>query len=206
MELRHLRYFLERARIALAAAEDARATGANLEAGVIGTLRLGIAGEAPPRIASGMLAAFGATRPDVELTVVEAYGGTLMRDLRDGRLDAIRPQDLQGERIVVTGHRDGAGHDRSVSELLTSLGMTPVLERGGPGPALYAAVVAGAAVALSTRGAAAGRELFALPLEPARHLEFALLWRVETPALAELIRAGEPDPAPERLGRLAAVA
>jgi DNA-binding transcriptional LysR family regulator len=224
--------FLERARATLAAAEEARATGANLEAGLIGTVRLGIGTEAPARIAPTLLAAFGEERPDVELTVFESYGGTLMRDLRDGRLDAVlapsgfgsadlrslaldsepwvvlaarghrlarlgavRPQDLHGERIIVTGHRDGAGHDRTVSELLTGLGVTPVLERGGPGPALYAAVAAGAAVALSTRGAAAGSELFALPLDPARHLDYALLWRDETPApaLGELIRAAEAD-------------
>ena len=237
--------FLERARITLAAAEEARATGANLEAGLIGTVRLGIASEAPPRIAPGLLAAFGEERPDVELTVFESYGGTLLRDLRDGRLDAVlapsafgsaelrsraldtepwvvlaahghrlarldavRPQDLEGEPIIVTGHRDGAGHDRSVSELLSSLGMTPALERGGPGPALYAAVAAGAAVALSTRGAAAGSELFALDLEPARHLEFALLWRDETPvpALAELIRASEAEPVPAQSVRPRALA
>ena len=32
---------------------------------------------------------FSRERPSVELTVHEAYGGTLWRDLRDGRLDAL---------------------------------------------------------------------------------------------------------------------
>jgi hypothetical protein len=93
----------------------------------------------------------------------------------------------------VTGHRDGAGHDRAVAELLTDLGITPVLQRGGPGPALYAAVAAGEAVALTTAAAASGA-LIARPLEPARDLRFALLWseQAPAPALAELIRAAEP--------------
>jgi DNA-binding transcriptional LysR family regulator len=38
--------FLERARVALAAAESAGATGRDLEAGVVGSLRLGVASEA----------------------------------------------------------------------------------------------------------------------------------------------------------------
>src|SRR4051812_18934581 len=38
--------FLERARLALAAAESARAVGADLEAGLAGSIRLGIAAEA----------------------------------------------------------------------------------------------------------------------------------------------------------------
>jgi hypothetical protein len=68
-----------------------------------------------------------------------------------------------------------------------------VLQRGGPGPALYAAVAAGEAVALTTAAAASGA-LIARPLEPARDLRFALLWseQAPAPALAELIRAAEP--------------
>jgi DNA-binding transcriptional LysR family regulator len=237
--------FLERARAALAAAEEARALGANLETGVIGTVRLGIASEAPARLASSLLAAFGQDRPDVEVTVLESYSGTLMRDLRDGRLDAvfapsafgsaelrslpldsepwvvlvgaghrlaglgpIGAHELDGERVVVTGHRDGAGHDREVAELLTGLGVTPVLDRGGPGPALYAAVAAGAAVALTTPAAASDPDLFVRPLEPARRLGFALLWRdeVPAPALGELIRAAQTASAAARSTRRPALA
>jgi DNA-binding transcriptional LysR family regulator len=192
--------FLERARAVLAAADAARSTGANLEAGRVGTVRLGIASEAPAGFAPSLLAGFGRHRPDVEVTVFESYSGTLMRDLRDGRLDAViapvgfgsvelhslpvgseswvvlagpghrlafpGPVDageLRGEPVVVTGHRDGAGHDRAVAELLTGLGITPALQRGGPGPALYAAVASGDAVALTTAAAASG-ELIARPL------------------------------------------
>src|SRR6185503_13334133 len=83
------RLFLERARVALTAAEAARATGHDLEAGLAGTVRLGIATGAGWSGAAALLASFARDRPEVELTVFEAYGGTLVRDLRDGRLDAI---------------------------------------------------------------------------------------------------------------------
>jgi DNA-binding transcriptional LysR family regulator len=220
--------FLERARAALVAAEEARSTGANLEAGLLGTVRLGIATETPSRIVPSLLAGFAGDHPDVEVTVFESYGGTLLRDLRDGRLDAvlapsilgsaelqrlelgsepwvvlvgpehrlaesgpIAAEDLQGEQIVVSGHRDGAAYDRAVAETLTELGVMSVLERGGPGPALFTAVAAGAAVALTTAGGGRGGELLVRPLEPARRLPFALLSGDETPApvLNELIRA-----------------
>jgi DNA-binding transcriptional LysR family regulator len=229
--------FLERARAALAAAEEARSTGADLEAGLVGTVRLGIAAETPARLVPSLLAAFGRDRPDVEITVFESYGGTVLRDLRDGRLDAvlapsilgsaelrslpldsepwvvlvgwghrlaspgaIGAHELRGERVVVTGHRDGAGYDRAVAGLLTGFGLTPILQRGGPGPALYADVAAGDAVALATPAAARGGELIGRPLEPARRLRFALLWRDETPApaLGGLIRAAETGAGPAR--------
>src|SRR3954447_7745391 len=225
--------FLERARATLAAAEVARSTGADLAAGLVGTVRLGTATEAPAGLAPPLLAAFGRDRPDVEVTVVESFSGTLIRDLRDGRLDAViapatsgsaelgslpvgsepwvalagrghrlavpgpvDARELDAEPVVVTGHRDGAGHDRAVAELLTSLGVTSVLQRGGPGPARSAAAAGGDAGALTTAAAATG-ELIARPLEPACHLRFALLWREKTPApaLAELIRTAEADAA-----------
>src|SRR4051812_39381540 len=63
--------FLERARATLAAAEAARATGTDLEAGLVGTVRLGITSEAPAGFAPPLLAAFGQDRPDVEVTVFE---------------------------------------------------------------------------------------------------------------------------------------
>jgi DNA-binding transcriptional LysR family regulator len=229
--------FLERARAVLTAAEEARTMGANLEAGLVGTVRLGIATEAPARLTPSLLATFGHDRPDVEVTVVESYSGTLMRDLRDGRLDAVlapsafgsadlrslrldsepfvvlaatghrlgRPgpisaHELDGERIVVTGHRDGAGCDREVTDLLKGLGVDAELQPGGPGPALYSAVTAGDAVALTTAAAAPGDDVLVRPLEPPRRVHYALLWRDETPApaLAELIRAAEAGVAPAR--------
>ena len=131
--------------------------------------------------------ASGASAPAVELTVVESFAGTLLRDLRDGRLDAmiapsefgsaelrrvrlgrerwlvlagpghrlagagpVAAPELEGERFVVTGHRDGAGYDRLVADTLGALGVTAALQRGGPGPAMLAAVAAGEALALTT--------------------------------------------------------
>src|SRR5438477_6383896 len=79
--------FLERARLTLAAAETAAATGRDLEAGVIGSVRLGVAGGADWQLTPSLLQRFGRERPGVELTVLEAYGGMLWRELRDGRLD-----------------------------------------------------------------------------------------------------------------------
>jgi DNA-binding transcriptional LysR family regulator len=240
--------FLERARATLAAAEEARTIGAKLEAALIGTIRLGLASEAPARLAPTLLDGFGRDRPNVEVTTFESYAGALMHDLRERRLDAviapsgfgsadlralrlasepwvvlvglghrlavpgpIGPDELHGEPILTTGHRDGAGHDRAVAELLSGFGVTVVPHRGGPGPALYAAVEAGHAIALSTGAAAIGRQLFARPLEPTRQLRFALLSREETPApaLAEFIRAaatGVQAPPPAARPALAAAA
>jgi DNA-binding transcriptional LysR family regulator len=215
--------FLERARTVLAAADDALAIGRDLQAGLVGSIRLGLADEAHALATPGLLAAVGREHPDVELTVVTSYTGALLRDLRDGRLDAviapagfasadlrslriasepwavlvapghrlaatgpISADALRGEPIVVTGHRDGAGSDRAVSELLDGLGVSPVLVPGGPGPALHAAVAAGEALAL---GSAPIGGLIARPLTPTRRVRFALMWRDESPspALGELI-------------------
>jgi DNA-binding transcriptional LysR family regulator len=223
------RVLLERARAALAAAELARSTGEDLGAGLVGTVRLGIAKETPAALVPSLLTSFGRERPEVEVTVFESYAGTLVRDLRDGRLDGliapsafasadlgslrlgsepwivlvgpghrlatpgpVAAHELHGVPIVVTGHRDGAAYDRAVAETLNALGLTPVLSRGGPGPALLAAVAAGSAVALTTAAAACG-EMLVRPLELSPRIRFALVWRDETPApaLAELIRAAK---------------
>jgi DNA-binding transcriptional LysR family regulator len=227
--------FLERARTALAAAEEARAVGRDLQAGLFGTVRLGLAAEAPAGATPRLLAAFGRERPDVEVTVVTSYAGALMRDLRDGRLDAvIAPSEfgsaelrslriasepwavlvapghrlatpgpisaaaLHGERIVVTGHRDGGGYDRAVSTLLDGFGVSSVLVTGGPGPALHGAVVAGEALAL---GSAPAAGLIARPLTPTQRVRFALISRDETPspALRELIASAQAATAQPRL-------
>jgi DNA-binding transcriptional LysR family regulator len=229
------RIFLERARITLAAAEHARATRRDLEAGVVGTLRLGIATGARWRLAGELLGAFGLDHPKVEVTVVESHGGTLLRELRDGRLDAViaasrfgsadlrgialgsepwvvlvgrghrlaRPgpvgaAELNGEPLVVTGHRDGAGYDREVVETVTGLGLSPVLQRGGPGPALFAAVVAGAALALTTSATADRSDVVARPLRPVRAVHFELFRRDEppSPAVSALQRVAEAIVAP----------
>src|SRR6478735_8421502 len=81
--------FLERARAALAAADAAGATGRDMEDGLVGSVRVGVvAGVGWPGTAV-LLGRFGRERPGVELTVVESYAGTLLRDLRDGHLDAM---------------------------------------------------------------------------------------------------------------------
>ncbi len=239
------RVFLERARAALAAAELARSTGQDLGAGLVGTVRLGIAKETPAAIVPSLLGSFGRDRPDVDVTVVESYGGTLVRDLRDGRLDAliapfafasgdlrslrlgsepwvvlvgrghrlaspgpVAAHQLRGVPIVVTGHRDGAAYDRAVGETLNALGLTPVLTRGGPGPALHAAVAAGSAVALTTAAAATSGDMLVRPLELSPRIGFALVWRDETPApaLGEFIRAAQAGSEPDHhAARLALV-
>jgi DNA-binding transcriptional LysR family regulator len=218
--------FLERARVALAAAETAAATGRDLEAGVVGRVRLGVATEARTGLVSGLLHRFSSERPGVELTVLEAYSGTLWRDLRDGRLDAlvaptghasvdlrarelgpetwvlligaghrlagigpVAAEDLDGERVAVTGHRDGAAFDHAVAELLAGLGVAPELVPGPAGPALHATVAGNQVLALTTSPDPLPARVVARTLTPRRALAFELLWRDETPsaALAEFI-------------------
>src|SRR3954471_2303649 len=207
--------FLERARTALAAADAARSTGQDLEEGLVGSVRLGIVAGAGWPGTAALLGHFGRERPAVELTVVDAYGGTLLRDLRDGRLNAViapsefgsadlprvrlgrepwlvlagrghrlasagpvAAPELEGQRFVVSGHRDGAAYDRLVADTLGALGVTAALERGGPGPAMLAAVIAGDALALTTTPHRAA--VTARPIDPACRVEFGLLWRDET--------------------------
>jgi DNA-binding transcriptional LysR family regulator len=80
---------LERARLTLAAAELAGATGRDLETGLAGSVKLGVATCAQWSRTSDVLERFTRDRSGVELTVLEGYGGTLWRDLRSGRLDAL---------------------------------------------------------------------------------------------------------------------
>lgn len=218
--------FFERARAVLAAADVARATGEDLASGVVGSLRLGMPSEAGWSRASELLESFSASRPGVELTVHQSHAGTIVRDLRDGRLDAViapstyrSPElqsvklgedawvvlvgsthrlagfgplaagELQRETILVTGHRDGAGYDRAVAEVLRDAGVKAALQRGGPAPALLAWVVRGKGLALTTAAELLTSELMARPLAPVQTLHFDLLWRAEVPsgALSELI-------------------
>ena len=220
--------FLERARLALAAVETAGATGRDLEAGVTGSVRLGVASEARWSPTSDLLRRFARERPGVELDLVEGQGGALWRDLRDGRLDAVvaptghaspdvvdlelgsepwvalvgaghplagigpvAADDLDRERIAVTGNRDGVVFDRALAELLEELGVAAELVPGPPALALHAAVAEGALIALTTAPDALRPGVIARRLEPRRSLAFQLLWRDEakSPALAELINA-----------------
>ena len=225
--------FLERARAVLAHAELASATGRDLEAGTVGSVRLGLCTTPSWRAASGLLSTFARRRPGVEVTLLEAYGGALTRDLRDGRLDAVlapsvygsadlqrasvggepwvvlvgpchrlagegpvQASELDGQDILVTGHRDAAGYDRAVADTLQSLGIGTATRRGAPGPALLAAVAAGEALALTTTPEALPAGLIARRLEPAQTLSFELFWRSETtsPALEELVRTASQIP------------
>jgi DNA-binding transcriptional LysR family regulator len=232
--------FLERARATLAAAEEAHATGRDLQSGLVGSIRLGIATGPRWHLVATLLDAFGEDHSDVEVTVFESHAGTLVRDLRDGRIDALlgpaafgSPElsrvelgrepwvvlvgrghrlaqpgpvgaaELVGEQFVVTGHRDGAGYDRAVSETLAALGSAAVLRRGGPGPALFSAVIEGEALALSTGDAAPRGGVVARPLRPLRHLAFELLWqdRTPAPALRAFIRISQAFAEPALLER-----
>lgn len=237
---------LERARAALAAADLAGATGRDLEAGSIGSLRLGIAREARWSRASDVISQFSQERPGVELTVLEAYGGTLWRDLRDGRLDAlvapaghaspdlrslalgsepwvvligtghplagigaVAAEDLDGEPIAVTGHRDGAALDRAVAELFGELHVAAELLPAAPGPALHGAVAKSEVLVLTTAPDALPAGVVARRLDPRRMLAFELLVRDESPSPAlagfiELAVATVEHPATTRT--LAAVA
>jgi DNA-binding transcriptional LysR family regulator len=80
---------LERARAALAAADLARATGRDIESGILGSVRLGLSSAPRWRGTAELLDSFARARPAVEVSVLESYGGALARDLRDGRLDAV---------------------------------------------------------------------------------------------------------------------
>lgn len=238
--------FLERARVALAAADAAGATGSDLEAGVVGSIRLGIASGVRWHPAADLLQRFGQERPGVELGVLEAYGGTLWRDLRDGRLDALMAPTghaspdlsalelgsepwvaligsghplagigpvavdaLDGERIAVTGHRDGAVLDRVVAQLFDELGVAPELVPAAPGPALHAAVAGNEVLALTTAPEALPAGVIARRLDPRRTLSFELLRRDETPspALAGFIglasNTAERSPATRSLAAVA---
>jgi DNA-binding transcriptional LysR family regulator len=109
--------FLDRARVTLAAAEAARSTGRDLEAGLVGSIRLGVATCAGWRGTSALLATFARDRPDVEVPVSESYGGTLTRDLRDGRLDAVLapPCSLRPSCPAHDGSRAVVGACRGVA-------------------------------------------------------------------------------------------
>jgi DNA-binding transcriptional LysR family regulator len=237
--------FLERARVALAATDRAAAVGRDLQAGVVGHVRLGIATEASSSRAAELLRRFTNERPGVEVTVVEAHGGTLWRDLRDRRLDAlIAPAgyasadlrtlelgseswvallgvghslaglgplpagDLAGERIAITGHRDGAVFDRAVAGLLDELDVQAELTTGAPGLALYASIARNELVAVTTAPAALPAGVLVRPLDPRRALAFELLWRDETPspALAEFTSLAAAVPLATKTHALAAVA
>ncbi|HTX31755.1 MAG TPA: LysR family transcriptional regulator [Solirubrobacteraceae bacterium] len=238
--------FLERARVAIAAADTAAATGRDLDAGVIGSVRLALASGARWHLTPDLLQRFSHERPGVELAVLEGDGGTLWRELREGRVDALlasaghvspdlrrlelgsepwvalvgtghplagigpmAAEDLDGERIAVTGHRDGAAFARTVTNLLDELGVAAELVRGVPGPGLPAMIAGNDVVALTTAPDALPAGVLARPLVPRHTLSFELLWRDEppSPALSEFVSVAASEAArPASRRPLAAVA
>jgi DNA-binding transcriptional LysR family regulator len=218
--------FLERSRVALAATDVAAATGRDLEAGAIGSVRLGVASGPSWPLTSDVLARFSHERPGVELSVVEGDGGALWRELRDGHLDALlgpgghggpdlktlylgsepwvvltgsghrlagngpmAATDLAGERVAVTGHRDGSAVDRAVGEVLAELGVVAELVPSGPWTVVHAAVAANDVVALTTAPEGLPSGVIARGLAPRRTLPFELVSRDQatSPALAAFV-------------------
>jgi DNA-binding transcriptional LysR family regulator len=212
---------LERARVALAAAEAAAATGRHIRNGVTGALRVGLSSGPGWEHTPQLLKRFARAQTGVELTVFEAPAGTLWRDLRDRRLDAvIAPSmfrsvdlhslglgaepwvllvgaphrlsddgplswhELEGQQLAASGYHDDRSYDRAISELLEELDVTAALIPSGPGPALFAAVACGDALALTTAPVSLAPGMIARPLNPRRTLAFELLWREATPAPA----------------------
>jgi hypothetical protein len=104
-------------------------------------------------------------------------------------IGSVAAEELDGERIAVTGHRDGAAFDRAVAELLAELGVLAELVPGAPGPALIAEVAANYLLALTTTPHALTAGVVVRPLDPQMTLSFELLTRDEapSPALAEFI-------------------
>jgi len=218
--------FLARARIALAAADVAAGTARDLEAGAIGSVRLGVASGPSWPLTTDVVSRFSHERPGVELSVLQGYGGALWRELRDGHLDAllgpaghggpdlesldlgsspwvvltgsghrlagdgpIAAADLTGERVAITGHRDGSAVDRAVGEVLAELGVAAELVPSGPWAAMHAAVAANEVVALTTTSTTPPSDVNVRELAPRRTLPFELVWRAESaaPALAAFI-------------------
>jgi DNA-binding transcriptional LysR family regulator len=220
--------FLERARIVVATAEDALATGEDIAAGLVGAVRIGFAMSARSSLAVHLLEAFADSKPNVEVTVVEAYGGVVVREVADSRLDAalvpfpftapdlhhapfgseslilavgpghrlagsapVSLSELDGEEVVVSGHRDGAALDSAVAGLLGAAGVSHSTRRGGWGPSMFGRVADGRAVAVTTRPSINRPDVLTRELEPRQAMPFALVWRAHAPPppLLEFIRA-----------------
>lgn len=81
--------FLERAQVALRAAEAANAVGRDIGAGVVGSIKLGVASGTRWRWTSAVLQQLANECDRLELSVLEGYGGAVWNELRNGRLDAV---------------------------------------------------------------------------------------------------------------------
>ena len=130
----------------------------------------------------------------------EPWKVLVARPHRLAGLGPLHASALSGERVILTGHRDGAGYDQAIRDALLALGAEAQLVTGGPGPALLNAVHDGAALALTTSGMSHHQGLDARPLTPTTPLSFALFWRSDTPsaALSVLIRLAGDAVAPPK--------
>jgi hypothetical protein len=117
-------------------------------------------------------------------------------------------EDLAGEAIAVTGHRDGASLDRAVADLFDELQVAPRLVRAAPGPALHATAAGNEILALTTAPDALPAGVVARALDPRRMLAFELLVRdqMPSPALAAFIELAAVVERPAAHRALAAVA
>ncbi|HVP02111.1 MAG TPA: LysR substrate-binding domain-containing protein [Solirubrobacteraceae bacterium] len=108
--------FLDRARVAIAAADEALATARDARAGLIGHLRIGLSTQARGDLWPTLIGPFSTERPGVEITVREAQSDTLLRDLLDSRLDA----------AIVLGPVVAPGvHSRLLHEATAQVAMSP---------------------------------------------------------------------------------
>jgi DNA-binding transcriptional LysR family regulator len=139
--------FFERARAALTAVEAAAATGRDAQAGLIGTVRLGLAAGVGWGHCADVLERFARAHDRVELTVQEAHVGTLCQQLRDGQLDA-----LIGPSVATGGEAPGTQRlDLGWEPWVVLVGRHPALAGTGP---VEAAMLDGERVAvIGHRGA-----------------------------------------------------
>jgi DNA-binding transcriptional LysR family regulator len=166
--------FLERARVALSAAEDALATGQDLAEGMIGSIRVGVAMSARSLLGQCLLETFRVDRPRVEVTVVEAYGGVLVREVVDGRLDAaivpvpftspeLRHTPLGAEPLILavgTEHRLAGSGPISMAELVGEEVMVTGHRQGAAFDSAVAGVLGAAGVSHSTQAGGWGPSMF----------------------------------------------
>src|SRR5262249_59322300 len=70
-------------------ADSVDATGDDIRAGLTGRIRVGLSGGPGWSGTDVLLRGFAIQRPEVEVTLVQAPGGALVRDMRDGLIDAL---------------------------------------------------------------------------------------------------------------------
>jgi DNA-binding transcriptional LysR family regulator len=86
---------LPKARLAVAAAEDAYATARNAAKGIAGRLRVGVSHAAHPT-AMAILGELAADHPDVEVEIRQDATGPLVAELRAHRIDILVGASVQG--------------------------------------------------------------------------------------------------------------